>query len=832
MDGSTTLQYLGGGGGGRALSQDGKDGACGGGGAGANVAANRGDGGSATITTGFDGGGGHGSTSYYLSGGGGGGMGGAGVSAASVSIAGDGGAGVAIDLNGQTYLGGAGGGGSSNDPTVSSPGGPVAPSNYHGEGGSVNGVRIGGSLNDQIGGTFVAGSAGPAVANTGSGGSGWHSTQDNVTGASSDGADGIVVISYQAFFDEALSTTGTVTHSVIGGYHYYEFTGDGTITFPDFGASDFASSIDVLAVAGGGGSHDQYSGGGGAGEAVFLEDYPTPLGEISVVVGTGGLQTTGSNGNDTSITDFLNGGRSFLGGGGGLEDVTYGVDGGCGGGAGAYSITNTSGATRVGGGGTGYVGFNGGNSNYTLTSGGTQQYTRAPGGGGGMGGPGGNGDAVYWPYDGWEDNASGDGGAGIDVTMNGRVYSVAAGGGARGAGIPSPYRPDPGVGGSTPSGGIIGGYYDGSAQVDPVANTGSGAGGNGGDGADGIVVFSYPDSLGDPLSVTGTYTLVTTGGFRYYEFTGNGTIKFVELPPVPATRVNIVGIAGGGGGGGGSASGVAGNNNNYGVGGGGAGGETRIESNVPINGDVIYNVTVGSGGSGGIYCSTANNGDNGYGSNGENTTFIGTGSESGTSITWAGGGGGAGVIADGVAAEADPPTPPTGGHQGGAGVDGQDSYLVAYEDGSDGGDGEYYNGSYQGGGGGGGQGGDALNGTRWDGGTGGAGVTLSLYGQSYTGGGGGGGGAASSTTPGVGGSFGGGAGSAHNGTAVSGTDGQGGGGGGGSLGAAPGGDGGDGQLIIAYSDAYRAATVTGSVTETVVNGIRFYTFTGNGTISF
>jgi hypothetical protein len=48
----------------------------------------------------------------------------------------------------------------------------------------------------------------------------------------------------------------------------------------------------------------------------------------------------------------------------------------------------------------------------------------------------------------------------------------------------------------------------------------------------------------------------------------------------------------------------------------------------------------------------------------------------------------------------------------------------------------------------------------------------------------------------------------------------------------PGGTGGSGVVIIKYSDAFKAATTTGSPTYTVSGGFRIYRFTGSGSITW
>jgi hypothetical protein len=70
------------------------------------------------------------------------------------------------------------------------------------------------------------------------------------------------------------------------------------------------------------------------------------------------------------------------------------------------------------------------------------------------------------------------------------------------------------------------------------ANTGGGGGGcaqyyapysqfgASGAGGSGIVVIRYPDSYSLAASTTGSPTITTAGGYRIYQWTGNGSITF------------------------------------------------------------------------------------------------------------------------------------------------------------------------------------------------------------------------------------------------------------------------------------------------------------------
>jgi hypothetical protein len=67
-----------------------------------------------------------------------------------------------------------------------------------------------------------------------------------------------------------------------------------------------------------------------------------------------------------------------------------------------------------------------------------------------------------------------------------------------------------------------------------ASNTGGGGGGtiggygyaNGGTGGSGVVLIRYPDTFSEALSTTGSPVVTTSGGYRYYQFNGNGSITF------------------------------------------------------------------------------------------------------------------------------------------------------------------------------------------------------------------------------------------------------------------------------------------------------------------
>lgn len=259
-------------------------------------------------------------------------------------------------------------------------------------------------------------------------------------------------------------------------------------------------------------------------------------------------------------------------------------------------------------------------------------------------------------------------------------------------------------------------------------------------------------------------------------------------------------VAGGGGGGAGWQ-------------GGGGGGGGVLSGSTIFNS--TFNITVGSGGTGGNQGTAPSNGQNsilgsivalggGKGANEQNCCITPTGASTGGS-----GGGGAHGNSSGVG--------------GALGTSGQ---------GFAGGNG-YSNSDGYSGGGGGGAGGAGLNSTNNTGGNGGNGMVSSIAGlEIYYGGGGGG--SVRSGTQGIGGVGGGGN---AGGTGVSGVSNTGGGGGAatGGGGGGPAGNGGSGIVVIAYPNSYPELTIDNTLTYQSLSsrsGYRVYKFTaGSGNVS-
>jgi hypothetical protein len=82
------------------------------------------------------------------------------------------------------------------------------------------------------------------------------------------------------------------------------------------------------------------------------------------------------------------------------------------------------------------------------------------------------------------------------------------------------------------AGAHLGGYPAGTAvdgggttNNNGAANRGGG-GGRGGSGGSGRVILRYADSFDEPTTTTGSPTVTVSGGYRYYDFTSSGSIKF------------------------------------------------------------------------------------------------------------------------------------------------------------------------------------------------------------------------------------------------------------------------------------------------------------------
>lgn len=272
-----------------------------------------------------------------------------------------------------------------------------------------------------------------------------------------------------------LAQGGTKTFIQQGDNYYavHTFTGSGVLSVLSPG------NFEYLVVAGGGGGG--FGGGGGGG--VLMGEKLFGSGDVSVVIGNGGLRPP------TPSSPPFNGGNSFLGsliaigGGAGANgqdpnngqtgpNTGNGNNGGSGGGGGHNNDTNTN---TQGGLGTLGQGFNGGGG-YAATN----YYPTAAGGGGGAGGAG-----QSRTIEGLE-TTGGAGGVGLLSDIAGVATWYGAGGGGAYGGLAG--SPGAGVGGSN--------AFNLAGLT--TANTGGGGGGancnqfvRSSSGASGIVVVRY-----------------------------------------------------------------------------------------------------------------------------------------------------------------------------------------------------------------------------------------------------------------------------------------------------------------------------------------------------
>ena len=284
-----------------------------------------------------------------------------------------------------------------------------------------------------------------------------------------------------------------------GKYDLYVINTDGTFGLRPIGLeyAPVLIPVDYLIVAGGGGgggakSGTYEAGGGGAGGLLRGNANLTATVTYSVVIGgggTGGNQSAGTAGSNTTALSLLAYGGGFgsgisSGGPGGSGGGAYGDLGGTAG-KGVYPGSTFVSDTRQG-----YDGGQGGGAGGT------------PGGGGGAGGVGGN--------------AANAGVGGVGIQWQNGIFYAGGGGGTSGNAF---------HGGGT-GGGRLGGN-GGTGNV----NTGGGGGAGwsvgstlGGAGGSGVVILRYPNTYANATTTTGAPTFSESGGFKYYTFTGSGSI--------------------------------------------------------------------------------------------------------------------------------------------------------------------------------------------------------------------------------------------------------------------------------------------------------------------
>ena len=272
-------------------------------------------------------------------------------------------------------------------------------------------------------------------------------------------------------------------------------------------------SMQYLVVGAGGGAGHYFAGGGGGGGVQASTVSAVTGVTYTVTVGAGGVGNAstggaGANGNASAITGGGFGIQATGGlGGGGINEPARGESG-----ASAHNKGGKSGAPQN---------YTGGAS--TLNVGGVYRS----GGGGGAGAVGVAGAAGVNP----------DGGVGYASSITGTsIQYGGGGGGAQGTvsgnwGRGSPFTL--GIGGGGAGGGTAvasnrpGDIY-GVVGAPGIANLGGGGGGGsteggGGNGGSGVAIIKIADSI--IATVTGSPSLVTSGGYNVYTFNSTGTIS-------------------------------------------------------------------------------------------------------------------------------------------------------------------------------------------------------------------------------------------------------------------------------------------------------------------
>lgn len=253
--------------------------------------------------------------------------------------------------------------------------------------------------------------------------------------------------------------------------------------------------LEALIVSGGGRG---YVGGGGAGGAVTQSTTLETGNTITVTVGAAGSSSSLSGDWTYSV---------IAGGIGGARN--FGSNSGaCGGGAGRNSQNSGS---------PGNIGFRGGN--------GSGSYQ----GGAGGGGMTQAGEDVNTACDanGDSGNKGGDGTSAYSAWGNAVSLGENIGGtrwfaGGGGSGDRGPTCNPGGKGGGGD------GAISGNALNSGLANSGGGGGGaysySGTLGGSGCIILRFNSALPDFTSTTGSPTIATSGGYRYYAWTGTGSV--------------------------------------------------------------------------------------------------------------------------------------------------------------------------------------------------------------------------------------------------------------------------------------------------------------------
>lgn len=358
--------------------------------------------------------------------------------------------------------------------------------------------------------TIAAGVPGAPTSVTATGGN----TQATVTFTAPAITGGVAITSYTAtsspggFTASGSASPLTVTGLTNGTAYTFTVTATNSVgTGPASAASNSVtpaagpvapSSVEYLVVGGGGAGGCQGGGGGGAGAFRTASGFAVSAGSpITVTVGAGGAVNSpigrGSVGVDSVFSTITSNG----GGGGGGDAARPGSANGNasgGGGAGNSGGTGGAGGTYGNSGGNGY----GGNP-----------YTG--GGGGGSSAVGANSTIT----------GGGNGGNGTASSISGSSVTYAGGGGGSQGDTVVPGSGGTGGGGNAGAPGSAG-----TANSGGGGGGGAGSGGIGGAGGSGIVIIRYADTFAAATATTGSPTITVAGGYRVYQWTGNGSITF------------------------------------------------------------------------------------------------------------------------------------------------------------------------------------------------------------------------------------------------------------------------------------------------------------------
>jgi hypothetical protein len=299
-------------------------------------------------------------------------------------------------------------------------------------------------------------------------------------------------------------TTPSVTANTV-----VSFTIRATDPFGFFAEREFSITVldavvaELLIVAGaggGGGGETNWAGGsgggGGGGGYYTIANYAiTPAVTQTITVGAGGAGGIMAEGdaatNGAKGSNSVFGSLTIPGGGGGGGDggTTSGRDGGSGGG---QSGDGGSPGTAVDG---GLYGSNG---------------NTGPGGRAGSGGGAKGGTVVA--------SKNGQTGTANSITESSIVYS--SGGGAGG----SQNLQGAGTGGTNAGNGGNNGSVGSAGTANRGGGGGGGSGSNGGAGGSGVVACKILSASSSRVTVTGSPTITTAGGYTTYVWTGSGSL--------------------------------------------------------------------------------------------------------------------------------------------------------------------------------------------------------------------------------------------------------------------------------------------------------------------